>query len=363
MQCDKAVNQLLTPVERIEVQRYSETANLVPISAPAGASRSPDETVAVATSVAALFALILHPPLWAVPIAWALSALLYGSAKNQTESEIFAERMRQGEQTIDTALRQILPQASRAIRNTLQGIQEHLATELRKLWGNQLLSGKSVEQIETLCSELLITYQQFQEWIGKLSLLRPSPDASKAVQRAGRIAAADKETNRALLERILDEGRRFLWILDVHLNPQVVQWLENAYPTASLRILTAESHLNDTSVLLFDQAIRTLRQNRSGAVNMGILRDTRPNIDRSAPPFTGSWLLTERGSYYFSTPLSEVLNRSRDFDFETVTSDTAPPRRVTAETFEKWWFNRDRNLPMLPVFLKEQDAGEQGATT
>lgn len=362
MQCDRALDQLLTPVERLELQRYGEAPLPAPSPASTGAAQSSGWKAidATATGVATLFAIAFHPPLWTIPLAWvAIRALLYGSTQNQTESGIFAERERQGRQTIDKMLRdQILPQAVSAIDNTLQSVQNDLIAELYKFWQHRLLGGRSVEQIETLCSNLLTTHQQFHQWVVRLSPLLTSAKSGRGIQRSGRVAAADKETTRTILEGILEEGRRLLWILDVNLDPQVVQWLENTYPSASLRILTVESHLNDTSALLFEQAVHALRQVRPGAVNMGILRDNHITIDRSAPPFSGSWLLTERGSYYFSIPLSEVLSRTQDFDFETVTSDTAPERRVTAETFEEWWFNRDKNLPMLPVFLGDQPADD-----
>ncbi len=359
VECDRAVERLLTPVERIEVQRQGIETAPAPSTVPAVATPT-DDTPLVATSVAALFALVLHPPLWAVPIAWAASALLYRSARGRTADDIISERRREGERTIDGVLHNtILPQVSRAIEAKLRDISQEIESHLHVFWRQQLLGGDTPEQVQSVCAHLHNIYQQFRQWLNRLYPLYSATTSGSTAHRAGRVTVTDKQTVRTLLEAILDEARRNLWVLDVHLDPQVVQWLENAHPSASLRILTAESHLDEASVILFEQAIRTLRQQRQGAVNMGILRDTHLTAQPDEPPFCGSWLYTDRGCYYFSIPLVEVLRASRDFDFEPVTSDTLPPRRVTADTFEKWWFNRDKNLQMLPVFLREHAENQQ----
>ena len=355
IECDRALDRLLTPVEKVEFQRATEAAIAIPNSPASVSAKRTDDPVAVATSVTALFTILFNPPLWVVPLAWVASGLLYSSIVNRPQSDVVAERKREGEQAIDSVLRdQILPKAKRVIQEKIQSVQDEMEQGLHNFWRQRLLGHNTVEEVETMCANLLTTYQQFREWSGNLQKLSTVAGAGRAMHKAGHVAAADKETVRTILETILDEGRRTLWVLDMQMSPQVLQWLENAHPSASLRLLTAGSRLNDTSVLLFEQAIRTLRQNRQGAVNMGILRDSRVHVDPAEPPFSGSWILTERGSYYFSVPIVDVLSRSRDFDFEPVTSDTLPQRRVTAETFEKWWFNRDKYLPMLPVFLKEQ---------
>jgi hypothetical protein len=151
---------------------------------------------------------------------------------------------------------------------------------------------------------------------------------------------------------ILDEARRYLWVIDPNLSPEVLKWLSQSYPNVPIRILTVESNLHENLALVIESELRQLRQSREGSVNIGMLRDGMSHTPKNRPPFSGAWVITERSVYYFSEPISVVMGAQKAFSVERVNSDSDMQRRITREQFQRWWFGEEKSLPMLPIFLE-----------
>jgi GTPase SAR1 family protein len=353
---NETIQNLLSSAERIEIRRVSH------IFAPADAttnssSSSHDESIFVGAGAGFASVFLFHPPAWVVPIVVAIASVIWSSIKEGDKLEkVRQQRWREAEKVIDKLLDdQVMPQVVSKLNTAMSQFETELRTQLEQLLSQRFLGGESVEKVKETCDKLLHAYSEIAKWLEQLERVSGfdhDGSTTSAVPQTQSVASGEKVAARRIMTTILDEARRYLWVIDPNLSPEVLKWLSQSYPNVPIRILTVESNLHENLALVIESELRQLRQSREGSVNIGMLRDGMSHTPKNRPPFSGAWVITERSVYYFSEPISVVMGAQKAFSVERVNSDSDMQRRITREQFQRWWFGEEKSLPMLPIFLE-----------